>query len=408
MTRAAAEREASLAVALDAAEEAVARLDSTLAVDYLERGTYCVTQAVLRDRDGRVKATGAGKGTGEQAKASAAFETLEHHFFMTANQTHASDLEVRSIETLVSQPSAEQDLMFAYLEAVYPDSAVGCGLYAAVGDAEATILVPLFFVDPTYCSEPLPGDRFIYEQFRRYASSNGHATGATLNEALLHGLLEVIERDALSRFFLGRYQHGRRYTNRLVTSQSLPGDLAALKEELCRRFGGRVDLLDITTDIEVPTYIAEFRGGRVAPLSAYGCGCSLGGSYALERSLTELLQVLVDPAEPQTRANSQFLRAIQRWRQLASLVLDPLDGDIHYVEALQDIPPPSVVDALALVSERLTSRGYQPVYRVTTPVDYPVTGVSVYLPGAERFFLARVGHRIAPTSARAIQGSGTI
>ncbi|WP_405789023.1 YcaO-like family protein [Streptomyces sp. NBC_01367] len=98
--------------------------------------------------------------------------------------------------------------------------------------------------------EPRPGQkwgRVLYE------SSNGCALGATLDEAALHALLELLERDA----FLLTWWAGRpvpRIDWRSVTDPTTVELRAAM-----RRAGYEVDLLVLTRDVPVPAVWALAR-----------------------------------------------------------------------------------------------------------------------------------------------------
>ncbi|WP_327382798.1 MULTISPECIES: YcaO-like family protein [unclassified Streptomyces] len=101
--------------------------------------------------------------------------------------------------------------------------------------------------------EPRPGQkwgRVLYE------SSNGCALGATLDEAALHALLELLERDA----FLLTWWAGRpvpRIDWRSVTDPTTVELRAAM-----RRAGYEVDLLVLTRDVPVPAVWALARNPR--------------------------------------------------------------------------------------------------------------------------------------------------
>ncbi|MFG2009267.1 TOMM precursor leader peptide-binding protein [Micromonospora sp. NPDC048868] len=103
--------------------------------------------------------------------------------------------------------------------------------------------------------------RFLYE------SSSGCAVGGCLEEAILHACLETIERDA----FLLTW-----YAGRTPPALALPPDVDPLTRHLADRIaaeGYRLHLLDITSDVGIPTVWAlavTDRPGRGATFSAAG------------------------------------------------------------------------------------------------------------------------------------------
>ncbi|RSS56403.1 YcaO-like family protein [Streptomyces sp. WAC06614] len=98
--------------------------------------------------------------------------------------------------------------------------------------------------------EPRPGQRWgrvLYE------SSNGCALGATLDEAALHAVVEVLERDA----FLMTWWAGRPVP-RIDWSSVTDPTTVALRSAM-RRAGYEVDLLVLTRDVPVPAVWALAR-----------------------------------------------------------------------------------------------------------------------------------------------------
>ncbi len=125
----------------------------------------------------------------------------------------------------------------------------------------------------------------VPERWSRYGewNSNGCAAGNCVEEAVLQGLLEVVERDAtaiwwynelaMPAFDLGRAdpEHVRRVRSTLGSGWSFWA-------------------LDLTHDFGIPVVAAV---GRHADGDwALGFGCSLGADMACERALTELVQLV--------------------------------------------------------------------------------------------------------------------
>jgi ribosomal protein S12 methylthiotransferase accessory factor len=120
--------------------------------------------------------------------------------------------------------------------------------------------------------------------------SNGLASGNELLEAICHGLYEVIERDAVTLTALGDGRQPRLRDRRI--------DAAAIEYEEVRRMlrdladrDISVALFDITTDINVPAYVAllidvAHRGQGIMK----GHGCHLDPEIAMVRAITEAVQ----------------------------------------------------------------------------------------------------------------------
>lgn len=107
-------------------------------------------------------------------------------------------------------------------------------------------------------------DRFVpaalclmWYQFRpgaaRFASADtiGCGSGRSFDDALLHALLEWVERDAMALWW---YNRARRPAVRLASFED-PAELLAAEEAL-RVIGRRLYLLDCTTDLGLPAYVS--------------------------------------------------------------------------------------------------------------------------------------------------------
>ncbi|NJD76585.1 MAG: YcaO-related McrA-glycine thioamidation protein [Candidatus Methanoperedens sp.] len=127
--------------------------------------------------------------------------------------------------------------------------------------------------------EPLGGNKI----FR--SNTNGLASGNTIEEAVLHGLLEVIERDALS---IAEFTHnpGRE----IVLSES-DGLNYVLKKKL-EDAGIKVKLWLLDSDVDIPTVVTALDDTvlRDPALLVMGAGSHLKPEIAVTRALTEAAQ----------------------------------------------------------------------------------------------------------------------
>ncbi len=129
-------------------------------------------------------------------------------------------------------------------------------------------------------------------QLTFFNSSNGLASGNHLLEAVLHGLLEVIERDALAQWGA---EPGNSLPATRVDAESIaePGCRALLQR--FARAGVDVAVWDATSDLGVPTYACAIsqrsaRRGWHHPGVYRGFGCHLSPAVALDRALCEAAQ----------------------------------------------------------------------------------------------------------------------
>lgn len=123
-----------------------------------------------------------------------------------------------------------------------------------------------------------------------YRSSNGLAAGGSRTECVLHGLYEVVERDALALWSHGIW---RDTDDRQVRLGAIRDPLVAGWVERARSVGVRTIAWDMTSDIGIPAYIAmvvqEPAPSRVIGACS-GTGADLSPIAALRAAVSEALQ----------------------------------------------------------------------------------------------------------------------
>jgi oxazoline/thiazoline synthase len=120
-----------------------------------------------------------------------------------------------------------------------------------------------------------------------HADSNGCAAGNTLEEAIVQGFLELVERDAYAIWWYNRSQR-----TELDLSQFDDSYVRDLKNQLAET-GRRLWVLDITTDLGIPSYVAmSYSTITGQEFVEYGSGSHFDPRIALLRALTEVNQFL--------------------------------------------------------------------------------------------------------------------
>ena len=118
------------------------------------------------------------------------------------------------------------------------------------------------------------------------SNTNGLASGNILDEAILHGMLEVIERDAWSIFELTHKNYAQ------IDIESIESELIL---DIINKFeseGIKIKLMDFTADIKIPTIAASADDTitKDAGLLTLGMGTHLDPEVAILRALTEVAQ----------------------------------------------------------------------------------------------------------------------
>src|SRR5581483_5152600 len=212
------------------------------------------TSCIIRDASGGIVNSGYGKGHADVSAVGALYEAVEHHY----GRLEHSDLRTECV------PAGElhSDLRFCALPFLsefrrQSERRLGCAIYEDFHSG-APVRVPLFLTSPHYVLfERLDGDDFEYASVLRYGSNSGTAIGGSFEEAAIHALNEIVERDAWSLFLLSHFMGAPRRIGRLVETDSLPDELRELVSLARERASGRnIFLIDITSDVGIPTFAA--------------------------------------------------------------------------------------------------------------------------------------------------------
>jgi ribosomal protein S12 methylthiotransferase accessory factor len=240
--------------------------------------------------------------------------------------------------------------------------------------------------------------------------SIGSAAGTSLDGALLHGLLELIERDAASLWWRG----GR--LPRAIDSRNVGSD-ALLHKLRPRGFARRRSwLLDITTDIGVPTVAAVSCGpdgyGFAFGLATRTTLASAARSAMLEMCQLELAYAVIE-AKRRERGEAAFnardrlhLDRARRINADQCLLLQPLAEHAEHI-AIDASEPRTVREAIV---GRLESLGIESFFIDLTRSRYAVPVARVIAPSLQiepsEIVTPRLAEMIARTGGGAVYTGG--
>lgn len=114
----------------------------------------------------------------------------------------------------------------------------------------------------------------------REITSTGLAAGSTLFEAKVNGMLECIERDAFTIMWQNRLSMP------IINHQSIKDNLIISILDQIEQMGLEVTILDITSDIGVPSYLTVIKG-EDDPYTTYGASTDFYPNEALLSSIRE-------------------------------------------------------------------------------------------------------------------------
>ncbi len=220
------------------------------------------------------------------------------------------------------------------------------------------------------------------ENARCLYDPSGSAAGNTPEEAVLQGLLELVERDSLAIWWYNRV--------------SRPGvDLTGLRDPYCRglissyRSRGRdVWVLDLTSDLAIPAFAAVSRKVDGGPERIMlGSGAHLDPGLALARALSEMDQVLTCVTAWESEGTLD--PTILGWVRSATLDDQPYlaPGPFSPVR-LDDVPhlaTSNVGEDIRVCERLLAERGMDVLVLDQTRPDIGVPVMKVIVPGLRHF-----------------------
>jgi len=326
-----------------------------------------------------------GKGASlDQAKVSALMETLERY----SAEINDRKMEFGFAESMMSSGDAidPRSLILPQMSAFHVMSQPLAWVrgYDLIGEED--VLVPASAVFHPY----IP--RRDMPLFRSH--TNGLASGNVLEEAILHALCEVIERDAWSICEF----------NRRVVADLDPDD-NDLVMDLLGRFqnaGMRIHLKDMTSDVGIPTIGASCDDYETQDpnLLTMGVGTHLNPEVAAIRALTEVAQsratfLHMFSEDPRVGATNQRI-GYEKVKSINRMWF----ADAESRKSISEMPSldtDDIYEDLVLVLKELERRGFERAIAVDlTCRELGVPVVRVVVPGMEVFTMDedRVGPRL--------------
>jgi ribosomal protein S12 methylthiotransferase accessory factor len=276
----------------------------------------------VEDLRQNIRGRSGGKGrTDGQAKVSGICEAIERY---SGVWREGLPSKVASYDELGPDSAVEVNLLALFSERQFADRQ----RWNSTADRPQTVPAPLDPARPitwsTAWSLTNERERLVPAAYAWYGhpelvhgfvfpDSNGSAAGNTLEEAILQGFCELVERDSVALWWYNRLRR--------------PGvDLDSFEDsylrEICAfyaRQGREVWVLDITADLGIPTFAAVSRrvGGPTEDI-LLGFGSHLDPSIAVVRALTELNQFLpavsVHETDGSTRYKADSPAMLSWWR----------------------------------------------------------------------------------------------
>ena len=227
------------------------------------------------------------------------------------------------------------------------------------------------------------------------SNTNGLASGNSLEEAILHGMFEVIERDAWSIFEL-THKNYKQIDLDSIESETVNDAISKFSENDIK-----IKLMDFTADVNIPTIAASADDTLLkdAGLLTLGIGTHLDPEVAVLRALTEVAQSratqIHGAREDTVRADFARTAGYERMKRINKYYFQEEDEKIRLSD-IENRSTDSITKDIDIVLDELKSNEIEHVlyYDLTRP-ELNVNVVRVIIPTMELYSIdpSRAGYR---------------
>ncbi|QWF85983.1 YcaO-like family protein [Amycolatopsis sp. CA-230715] len=302
------------------------------------------------------------------ARVSAAMEAVELWHAENPLPAAARMSTVEEMERVVGYRVGE--LALAKRNHLNPDALLPWRTAHLIGGGESAVPADLLRLDyrvDGHWAPPL---------FR--ASSNGLASGNTLDEALLHGMYEVVERDSMARAARGGPPP--------LVDPGTVGDTGLA--ELLDRYRAtkvHVQMRFLENPFRIPAFDARIWSDAF-PTTFGGAGAHLDASVALSRALTEAAQsratAIAGARDDIGHAPYREARVFGVRRSSDSPPFAGQDDSTVPFDAIESTRVPALDEEVRIVAERIEGvTGRVPVYVDLTQPEIGIPVAHVVCPG---------------------------
>jgi len=341
-----------------------------------------------------LRSDSAGKGvTDVQARASALCEAIERY----SGEFKGDEIRRRATFRGLGKTAIHPNACMLYSEAQYANRAVSSAPGASVKDvtepfddqAEVdwtpvwSLTQRTFRYIPTgYCYYGYP---MSAEARYCWADSNGSASGNTLEEAILQGFFELVERDSVALWWYNRSRRpavdldsfGERYTDQLRADY--------------RRLGRELWVLDITSDLKIPVHVALSRRiDQPVEEILMGFGAHFDPRIALLRALTEMNQMLGIAGAVDREASEDDDPDMVFWMTTATVAnqpyVTPNDAAPRRRTDYVDRSSDDIAEDVRRCQQIVEARGMEVLVLDQTRADIGLPVAKVIVPGLRHFW----------------------
>ncbi|MCC7562252.1 MAG: YcaO-related McrA-glycine thioamidation protein [Methanobrevibacter arboriphilus] len=217
-------------------------------------------------------------------------------------------------------------------------------------------------------------------------NTNGLASGNVLEEAVLHGMLEVIERDAWSIFELTKKN------KKCINIDNIENPLINELLEKFKKESINIKLMDLTADIDIPTIAATADDTilKDPALLTLGIGTHLNPEIAVLRALTEVAQSratqIHGTREDTSRAVLMRKAGYERMKKINKHYFEEENNVIIDLSDIEDKSTDSLKKDIEITTNELKRNNIDKIlFKNLTRKEIGINVVRVIIPGTENF-----------------------
>ena len=217
-----------------------------------------------------------------------------------------------------------------------------------------------------------------------WADSNGCAAGNTLEEAILQGFMELVERDAVALWW---YNYLKKP---LVDLDSFDEPYFQSLKQYYQMLNRELWVLDLTSDLNIPVFAAiSRRSDREVEDIVLGYGAHFDPKIAISRALTEVNQILPNVLFAKADGNTQYPPSADHlaldWWKTATLAEHPylVPDDQVPAKIRRDYPQMATEDLLEdvkLCQQKIEENGMEMLVLDQTRPDIGLKVTKVIVP----------------------------
>ena len=223
-----------------------------------------------------------------------------------------------------------------------------------------------------------------------WANSNGCAAGNTIEEAILQGFMELVERDCVALWWYNRLKKPR------VDLDSFDEPYFQALKDYYQTLHRELWVLDITSDLNIPAFAAiTRRTNRQEEDIILGYGTHFDPKLAIGRALTEVNQILPNVLSAHANGSTQYPPSSDplalKWWKTATLENQPYlipdenvspKGSADYSQCWSD----DLLDDVVLCQQIAEKNGMEMLVLDQTRPDIGLRVVKVIVPGMRHWW----------------------